>query len=89
MRCTLRTWNSEYGHKFTEGHPKRVEKVQVPFAATIIDRIEVFDSVVVVHRAEERPDEIGSVVAFLASGKASWVSGASIVVDGGQSRSNI
>ena len=36
-----------------------------------------------------RPDEIGSVVAFLASGKASWISGASIVVDGGQSRSNI
>ena len=40
-------------YKFTEGHPMRVEKVQVPFAATIIDRIEVFDSVVVVHRAEE------------------------------------
>jgi 3-oxoacyl-[acyl-carrier protein] reductase len=36
-----------------------------------------------------RPDEIGSVVAFLASTKASWISGASIVVDGSQSRSNI
>jgi 3-oxoacyl-[acyl-carrier protein] reductase len=36
-----------------------------------------------------RPDEIGAVVAFLASSRASWVSGASIVVDGGQSRSNI
>ncbi len=33
------------------------------------------------------PEEIGSVVAFLASSKASWVSGASIVVDGCQSRS--
>jgi len=33
------------------------------------------------------PDEIGNVVAFLASSKASWVSGASIVVDGCQSRS--
>jgi 3-oxoacyl-[acyl-carrier protein] reductase len=36
-----------------------------------------------------RPDEVGAVVAFLASARASWVSGASIVVDGAQSRSNI
>src|SRR3954468_4606207 len=36
-----------------------------------------------------RADEVGSVVAFLASSRASWVSGASIVVDGCQSRSNI
>ena len=36
-----------------------------------------------------RADEVGSVVAFLASSKASWVSGASVTVDGCQSRSNI
>jgi 3-oxoacyl-[acyl-carrier protein] reductase len=36
-----------------------------------------------------RADEVGSVVAFLASSRASWVSGASITVDGCQSRSNI
>jgi 3-oxoacyl-[acyl-carrier protein] reductase len=36
-----------------------------------------------------RPEEVGHVVAFLASSRASWVSGASIVVDGCQSRSNI
>jgi len=36
-----------------------------------------------------RADEVGSVVAFLASAKASWVSGACITVDGCQSRSNI
>jgi 3-oxoacyl-[acyl-carrier protein] reductase len=35
------------------------------------------------------PEEVGNVVAFLASPKASWVSGASVVVDGGQSRSLI
>ena len=33
-----------------------------------------------------RAEEVGEVVAFLASARASWVSGTSIVVDGGQSR---
>ena len=36
-----------------------------------------------------RAEEVGDVVAFLASPRASWVSGASVVVDGGQSRSNL
>ena len=36
-----------------------------------------------------RADEVASVVAFLASSRASWVSGASVTVDGCQSRSNI
>jgi 3-oxoacyl-[acyl-carrier protein] reductase len=36
-----------------------------------------------------RADEVGDVVAFLASPRASWISGASIPVDGCQSRSNI
>jgi 3-oxoacyl-[acyl-carrier protein] reductase len=36
-----------------------------------------------------RAEEVGAVVAFLASGRASWVSGACITVDGCQSRSNI
>jgi 3-oxoacyl-[acyl-carrier protein] reductase len=36
-----------------------------------------------------RADEVGSVVAFLASPRASWISGASITVDGCQSKSNI
>ncbi|MGH9204931.1 MAG: SDR family oxidoreductase, partial [Vicinamibacterales bacterium] len=33
-----------------------------------------------------RPEEIGATVAFLASSKASWISGTTIVVDGCQSR---
>ena len=36
-----------------------------------------------------RPEEIGTVVAFLASPRASWVSGARVPVDGCQSRSLI
>ena len=33
-----------------------------------------------------RPEEIGDVVAYLASSRASWISGTSVVVDGCQSR---
>jgi 3-oxoacyl-[acyl-carrier protein] reductase len=33
-----------------------------------------------------RPEEVGDVVAFLASPRASWIAGTSVVVDGGQSR---
>ena len=36
-----------------------------------------------------RAEEVGEVVAFLASPRASWISGASVVVDGCQSRSNL
>ncbi len=36
-----------------------------------------------------RPEEVGAVVAFLASPRASWISGASVVVDGCQGRSNL
>jgi 3-oxoacyl-[acyl-carrier protein] reductase len=34
-----------------------------------------------------RPEEVGEVVAFLASPRAGWISGTSVVVDGCQSRS--
>src|SRR4029453_13256148 len=36
-----------------------------------------------------RPEEVGDVVAFLASARAGWITGACLTVDGGQSRSNI
>lgn len=36
-----------------------------------------------------KAEEVGDVVAFLASPRASWISGSSITVDGCQSKSNI
>jgi 3-oxoacyl-[acyl-carrier protein] reductase len=36
-----------------------------------------------------RAEEVGDVVAFLASPRASWITGACVTVDGGQSRSNV
>ncbi len=36
-----------------------------------------------------RAEEVGDVVAFLASSRASWISGACVTVDGCQSKSNI
>ncbi len=36
-----------------------------------------------------RADEVANVVTFLASSRASWISGASVVVDGCQGKSNL
>ena len=36
-----------------------------------------------------RPEEIANVAVFLCSERASWVTGACVNVDGGQTRSNI
>jgi 3-oxoacyl-[acyl-carrier protein] reductase len=36
-----------------------------------------------------RADEVGDLVAYLASDRASWITGACVPVDGGQGRANI
>jgi 3-oxoacyl-[acyl-carrier protein] reductase len=36
-----------------------------------------------------RAEEVGDVVAFLASPRSSWITGACIPIDGGQGKSNI
>jgi 3-oxoacyl-[acyl-carrier protein] reductase len=36
-----------------------------------------------------RADEVGDLVAYLASDRASWITGACVPVDGGQGRTNI
>ena len=36
-----------------------------------------------------RPEEVAAVVVYVASPRASWIVGATLNVDGGQSRSNI
>jgi NAD(P)-dependent dehydrogenase (short-subunit alcohol dehydrogenase family) len=33
-----------------------------------------------------KPEEVGAAIAFVASAKASWISGTTVVVDGCQSR---
>jgi 3-oxoacyl-[acyl-carrier protein] reductase len=36
-----------------------------------------------------RAEEVGDLVAYLASDRASWITGACVPVDGGQGRANI
>jgi len=67
---------------FPGGSWHKRQQTDPPFIADMIKRDLPFGRL-------GRADEVGNVVAFLASSKASWVSGASITVDGCQSRSNI
>ncbi|RCW41560.1 enoyl-ACP reductase-like protein [Halanaerobium sp. MA284_MarDTE_T2] len=36
-----------------------------------------------------KPEELGDLVAFLSSGKSSYINGAAVVIDGGGGRSNL
>ena len=53
------------------------------------DKIQAFVAANIPFGRFGAPEEVADVVTFLASGRASWVTGACLNVDGGQSRSQI
>ena len=53
------------------------------------DKIQAFIDANIPFARFGKPEEVADVVTFLASEKASWVTGACLNVDGGQSRSQI
>lgn len=67
---------------FEGGSWRRRQQEDPAFIADFVDRELPFGRF-------GRPEEVGAVVAFLVSARASWISGASVTVDGCQSRSLI
>jgi NAD(P)-dependent dehydrogenase (short-subunit alcohol dehydrogenase family) len=83
-----RTWAAEYG---SQGVRINTVTPGPTRTSTVADIIENFDTQTPLGRAKRHmpfgrpaePEEVANVVTFLASPRASYVSGANVVVDGG------
>jgi NAD(P)-dependent dehydrogenase (short-subunit alcohol dehydrogenase family) len=81
LASLAQSWTAEYSP-----HGVRVNAVAAGSIYTRPEARELFDSLgaaTALHRAAE-PDEIADVVAFLASARASYVTGAIVAADGGR-----
>jgi NAD(P)-dependent dehydrogenase (short-subunit alcohol dehydrogenase family) len=80
LEALTRSWAAEYA-----GGGVRVNTVAPGPVYTSVDatRIKAIGESTLMKRAAQ-PEEIGEVIAFLASDKASYITGATIAVDGGR-----
>jgi NAD(P)-dependent dehydrogenase (short-subunit alcohol dehydrogenase family) len=81
MASMTRSWAAEFGPAGVRVNA--IAPGPVLTAGTTPDRIEALGATTILGRAAQ-PKEIAEVIAFLASPKASYVTGAVIAADGGR-----
>jgi NAD(P)-dependent dehydrogenase (short-subunit alcohol dehydrogenase family) len=81
LEALTRAWAAEYAAGGVRVNAVAPGPVLTPIAPE--DRIKAIGESTLMKRAAQ-PEEIGEVIAFLASDKASYITGATIAVDGGR-----